>query len=144
MEQTAKVKGYNTYIPNAPLDELQIDHFTFKHGEEYGGLAIIDTFTKLARVYSGDNDGPNTLAALMEAINRTGKPKLIFCDNETTFNLVKQFCKDNKIQFIITTGHAMVVERFVRTFKYMIWKRLKANKLDSTKWKKSINEVIFT
>ena len=144
VEQTAKVKGYNTYIPNAPLDEFQIDHLTFGRGEENEGLAIIDTFTKLARVYPGKNDGAHTLAALMEAINRMGKPKMIFCDNASTFNLVKDFCKDNKIQFIITTGHAMVVERFIRTFKSMIWKRLKANKLDSTKWEQFLNDVIFT
>ena len=145
VEKISKVTGYNTYIPNAPLDEFQIDHFNFgERGEEQDGLAIIDTFTKLARVYPGKNDGAHTLAALMQAIKYIGKPKMIFCDNEPTFNLVKEFCKDNQIQFIITTGHAMVVERFIRTFKNMIWKRLKHNKLDVTKWKDYINEVIFT
>jgi len=150
VEKTAKVKGYNTYIPNAPLDEFQIDHLTFGRGKENEGLAIIDTFTKLARVFPGKNDGPNTLAALMEAINRMGKPKMIFCDNASTFNLVKEFCKENKIQLIITTGHAMVVERFIRTFKSMIWKRLKAQppvknkKTPEKTWKDFINEVIFT
>ena len=144
MWKKQQVKGYNTYIPNVPLDEFQIDHLTFGRGKENEVLAIIDTFTKLARVFPGKNDGPNTLAALMEAINRMGKPKMIFCDNASTFNLVKEFCKENKIQLIITTGHAMVVERFIRTFKSMIWKRLKANKLDSTKWEQFLNDVIFT
>ena len=60
------------------------------------GLDFIDTFTKRARAFPVKNDGPNTLAALMEAIKHMGKPKMIFCDYESTINLVKEFCKETK------------------------------------------------
>jgi hypothetical protein len=76
---------------------------------------------------------------------------MIYCDRETTFNLVKEFCEENRIQFVMTTGHAMVVDRFIRRFKTMIWKRLKGQphikstvKTPEKTWKDYINDVIFT
>jgi len=152
VENISKPDGANSYINNGAREEFQIDHFTLgNRGVETDGLAVIDTFSKVARVYPGKNDGANTLAGLMTAIKDMGKPKMIYCDNESTWNLVKQYCEENGIKVIITTTHPPVVERFIRTFKRMIWRRLNAPALNRIvgktapkKWSDYINDVIAT
>ena len=64
---------------------------------------------------------------------------MLYCDKDTTFTdkILDEFSKQEKIKVIFTTTHPMVVERFNRTFKNMIWKRLKA---DSTK-KKNVERL---
>ena len=152
IENIKKPQGSNSFINNAPLEEFQIDHFTFgPRGVENDGLAVIDVFSKVARVYPGKNDGATTLAGVMTFIADVGKPKMIYCDNESTWNLVKQYCEENDIKVIVATTHPAVVERFIRTFKAMTSKRLKApslnrivGKTEPKKWKDVINDVIAT
>jgi hypothetical protein len=152
VEKIEKPKGANSYINNAPLEEFQIDQFTFgNRAGENEGIAIIDVFSKVGRVYPGKNNGANTLAALMTFINDVGKPKMIYADNASTYNLVKEYCAENDIKFIITTTHPQVVERFIRTFKTMTWRRIRApaqkrivGKTPVKKWSDYINDVIET
>ena len=109
-----------------------MDHIFFGRDKAKNlALTMIDTFSKYAVVipYKG-KDGPNTLAAIMEGINKmneTKKPKMLYCDKDTTFTdkILDEFSKKENIKVIFTTTHPMVVERFNRTFKNMIWKRLK-------------------
>ena len=152
IEDNSKPDGMNSYINNGAREEFQLDHFTLgNRGVENDGLAIIDIFSKVARVYPGKNDGANTLAGLMTAIADIGKPKMIYCDDESTWNLVKQYCEENDIKFIVTTNHPAVVERFIRTFKRMMWRRVNApplnrvvGKTEPKKWTSYINDVIST
>jgi hypothetical protein len=109
-----------------------MDRIFFGYDKERNlALTMIDSFSKYAVVipYKG-KDGPNTLAAIMEGVNKMNKlkkPKMLYCDKDTTFTdkILDEFSKQEKIKVIFTTTHPMVVERFNRTFENMIWKRLK-------------------
>ena len=118
-------------------------------------LSMIDIFSRYAVVIpmKGKN-GPNVLAAIMEGINKMGeKPKMLYCDRDPTFTdqILDEYCKKENIKLIFTTTHPMVVERFNRTFKNMIWKRLKNQpkveiviKKTPKTWKDYINDVVMT
>ena len=111
---------------------------------------MIDTFSKYAVVIPYKRkDGPNTLAAIMEGINKMNnlkKPKMLYCDKDTTFTdkILDEFSKKEKIKVIFTTTHPMVVERFNRTFKNMVWKRLKADSTKKKAWTDFVDEVMKT
>ena len=53
-------------------------------------------------------------------------PKMIYCDGEGALrsDLFKEFCEERKIKLIQTQTQAWVVERFIRTMKSAINKRL--------------------
>ena len=52
------------------------------------------------------------------------------------------FTKKHNIKHIITRGHAGVVERFVRTLKNMMFKRLKHE--PNKTWYQIIHEILMT
>ena len=72
-----------------------------------------------------------------------GKPKCIYSDNEGALgsNLFAEFCEEHKIKLITTRTHAWVAERFFRTLKNAINKRIEGT--DKT-WKDVLFEVLLT
>ena len=149
VENFGKPRGANSYINNAAYEEYQMDHIFFGRDEEKNlALSMIDIFSKYAVVVpmKGKTEA-NVLASIMEAVNKMGKkPKMFYCDRDTTFTgkLLNEYCEDEKIKLIFTTTHPAVVERFNRTFKNMIWKRLKADKSKKKTWIDFISDVILT
>ena len=140
IEKTKQLKGYNSFINNEAFEEFQVDIAFFKAGELEPVLVMIDIFSKYATAIPiASKTPPDVIAGIMEGIVKMGgKPKMIYSDNEGALNsnLFKNYCDSENIKSITTRSHAWVAERFIRTLKDMINKRIKNND-------KSWKEVIF-
>ena len=80
----------------------------------------------------------------MEGIVKMGgKPQILYSDNEGAFNskLFREYCDGEKIKSITTRTHAWVAERFIRTLKNMISKRI-AN--TDKHWKEVLYEILLS
>ena len=53
-----------------------------------------------------------------------------------------KFLKQNEIKSVQTTTHAHTVERFIRTFKDKLYRRLDALKQTKNDWFKHIDNII--
>ena len=151
VENKAPAKGYNSYINNAAHEEYQMD-FIFFPGQDVG-LAMIDTFSKFATVIAiPDKTQPNANSAVLEGITKMASvlgqtPKMIYCDPDANFETSPDMFKlleERDIKLIITKSHASVVERFNRTFKNMISKRMEASKKKDVKWTDFLFDVLTT
>jgi hypothetical protein len=112
-------------------------------------LSMIDIFSKFAVVIPMESkEGPAVSSAVLEGIkkmNPNKNPDMIYCDNDTLFRTtLVQLMRELKIHLYVTKHSAMIDERFNRTFKNMIWKRLKASGKDRTQWTSFIDEVLVT
>ena len=149
VEKTGKTGLKNSFINDEAYDEYQIDLIFFGKEEDDKNMAmsIIDIFSKYAVVIPmKDKTGPTTSAAVMQGMtemNPHKRPKRIYCDNERVFlyNLSK-LMKELGIELYVTKHGAMINERFNRTFKNMIWKRLKDSKKSKTKWREFLDDVL--
>jgi hypothetical protein len=139
--------GYNSYVAKAPLEEFQIDLFNMKvkEDDEYKMvIGAIDIFTKVATVVAVPNKQPETfLKALKQIFKIMGKPKILMADEEGSLNskLIDKFFKDEKVLYIINRHHAPFIERFIRTFRNMITRRLQKR---DARWYDLIYEVLLT
>jgi len=111
--------------------EYQIDLFfiTDLDNQKYKiGMACIDIFSKYAVVVPiKSKQIPDFLAGLMECLSKMKKnPIFIYSDEEgaLTSNDVQGYLKKEKIQVIMSRNHAHFVERFIRTFKMLLRKRI--------------------
>ena len=73
-----------------------------------------------------------------------GKPKQLYSDEESSMRSLNmnRFLNDNDIKTIQTTTHAHTVERFTRTFKGNLYRRLDALNEDNSDWEKHISSII--
>ena len=73
-----------------------------------------------------------------------GKPKQLYSDEESSMMPVKmnKFLNDSDIKTIQTTTHAHTVERFIRTFKDNLYRRLGALNEDKSDWVKHISSIL--
>jgi hypothetical protein len=55
---------------------------------------------------------------------------------------MNRFLNDNEIKSVQTTTHAHTVERYIKTFKDNLYRRLDALKQDKTEWVKHISDII--
>jgi hypothetical protein len=62
----------------------------------------------------------------LETAQKVEKPKIIYCDNETAWSVgaVPIYLKEQGIKQYITRNHAQFAERFIRTYKGMLYKRM--------------------
>lgn len=143
-------RGENSFVANAPLEEFQLDLFFMRpRSEKESGtysmaVACIDVFTKFATVVAIDDKKPETL---LEAIKRVfekmdGKPKILMSDEEGSLQskLVDEYLKREKVKYIINRNHCPFVERFIRTFRNLITRRLQ--KRSTERWYDLIFEVL--
>ena len=114
-----------------PNYEYQIDLFFISDLENQKfnmGMACIDIFTKYATVVAIRSKRPDDyLAGFMECIKNMGKnPKFILSDDEGALNSndILGYLKKEGIEKITTRSHAHFVERFIRTFKFKLYKRI--------------------
>jgi hypothetical protein len=139
--------GYNSYVAKEPLEEFQIDLFNMKikEDDEYKmAIGAIDIFTKVATVIAVPNKQPETfLKALKQIFQIMGKPKIIMADEEGALSskLIDNFFKEEKIIYIINRHHAPVIERFIRTFRNLITRRLQKRDVH---WYDLLYEVLLT
>jgi hypothetical protein len=169
VEKTGKSGINNKFINNRAYQEYQIDLIFWgkndddededddvKKGstsktEAYQDVALsmIDIFSKYAVVIPmSDKKGATVNAAVLEGfkkMNPNKRPEMVYCDNDKLFQTtLVPLMKELKIPLYVTKHAAMVNERFNRTFKNMIWKRLKASGKNIKEWTSFIYEVLLT
>ena len=147
IENKRKPTGYNSYINDEAYDEYQVDLAFFKSGKRQPCLVMIDTFSKYAFATPIISQRKvDVLVGIMEGFTKMGKkPKMLYSDGEGALrsDVFADFCKEEKIQLIITRSHASVVERFIRTLKTAVSRRLDKDTTNKT-WKDFIYEIILT
>ena len=134
-------KTYNSFVsPGAKFEfEIYIMDMESKDAASNTryGLAAIDNFTKIAEVVPIRNRTPE---AMIDGLNNIfismGKPKQLYSDEESSMRSATmiRFLNENELKSVQTTTHAHTVERFIRTFKDNLHKRLDALNEDKTKW----------
>ena len=106
---------------------------------------MIDSFSKFATVVIlKSKQIPDMLAGILEGFqNMGGKPDTIYSDDEGALNgtVVQDFFKEQKIDHTKTRTHPMICERFIRTVKSMLHKRMEHTKKD---WKELLFQVLLT
>ena len=77
-------------------------------------------------------------------MTKIGIPKQIYSDEEGSFNSPKyiRFMNEHKIKHIQTSTHAATAERFIRTFKDNLYRRLHALNQDKSKWIEHVDNII--
>ena len=110
------------------------------------GLVLIDIFSKYAVVLPiPSKNPPDVLAGILEGIQKMGdKPDMIYADEEGSLTGskvdIRGALKDRGIELYTTRGHPNFAERFIRTFKDMLFKRVEA---DIKKGKQNIQWVDY-
>ena len=132
IEKTGKYRRTNSYIAKFQHQEWQMDiaFFNDLHDPEYNqALVVIDIFTKYAAMQPlKSKQGPDIYEAFIKIVKQMdGKPEMLYTDNESGFNdkSLLEYYKEHNIDHIITLGHANYVERFIRTIKSLVYKRVK-------------------
>ena len=100
------------------------------------GLILIDIFSKYATVIPiASKQPPDVLAGIMEGIKKMGgKAKMIYSDEEGSLfsSTITDYLDEEKIELHTTRGHPAFGERFIRTFKDMLFKRVDADEKKGT------------
>ena len=140
--QTKAYKGFNSYVADEPLEEIQIDLADFTNsasdndGYRYCFVAV-DVFTKILWGVPIKNKQPEEcVRAFKEVLDKIGIPKHIYHDNEGSFSSLKfiRVLNENNIRQIIVSTHAPFAERAIQTIKNMIHARIDGLKLSVEKW----------
>ena len=99
------------------------------------GMVAIDNITKVAEVIPIENRQPTeSISALKWIFRSMGKPMQLYSDEESSFRakVFFRFMNDTGIKHVQTSTHAPTVERFIRTFKDNLYRRLDG--LSQKKW----------
>ena len=108
-------------------------------------MVAIDNFTKIAEAIPIENRQPIELIFALKLIFKsTGTPKQVYSDEEPSFRtkVFFRFMNDNDIKHVQTSTHAPSVERFIRTLKDNLYRRLGGLKQDKIDWAKHVNNII--
>ena len=157
VDEKRKPRGENSFVAPHPYFEYQLDLFfistnDIKNQQKFRvGLVLIDIFTKYAVVIPiKSKQPPDVLAGMMEGMNKMGKkPKMIYSDEEGSLNsdVITNYLDEEKIEIHRTRGHPAFAERFIRTFKDKLYKRIendeKKGKAD-IQWIDYITEIMLT
>ncbi len=145
--------GSNSFIAPHAHYEYQIDLFRIKDLKEQKytwGCVCLDVFSKYAVVVPMlDNKGGAAAAAIIESFQKMGKkPELLYTDGETSFDTyaLQEYYEQQKIKHYITRKHAAFAERFIRTFKHMLYKRIDEGKVktENPQWHDYVYQVMLT
>ena len=157
VEIKRKPRGTNSFVAPHNNHTYQIDLFfiskeDIEAPQKYrGGLVCIDVLSKYAVVVPiKGKETTDVVTATMEAINKMGsKPKLIYTDDERAIasSEFKQYVEDEGIELYRTRGHPAFAERFIRTFKDKLFKRVEADEKkgkENIDWTSYILEIMLT
>ena len=146
--------GYNSFITSEPREENQMDLMLFADMRDRvfeGGLLMVDTFSKCTTIIPiKTHDGPALLAALKRAIaDMGGPPGTIYSDEEGGLktNLIRNYLNEHHIRLLMTSSHAGLAERTIRTLKAMIYSRIEAAKARDNvdkRWIDVLPEALIT
>ena len=144
-------RGTNSFVAPYHGYEYQFDLFFINDLEEQKftvGCCCIDIFSKYAAVVAiQDKKGGSVASGLLECFKMMGKkPELLYTDDETSFSsyALVEYYKENNIKHYITRNHSAFAERFIRTFKDMLYKRIDGGKKENPQWHDYIFEVLLT
>jgi len=144
-----KPKSYNSFVSPGANFEYEIDIMDIEAKNSTSdtryGLVAIDNFTKIAEVIPIKNRTPESIiAGLKKIIAEMGKPKQLYSDEESSVKSAKmvEFLNRTEIKSVQTSTHAHTVERFIRTFKDNLYRRLDALKQDKKDWYRHIDNII--
>ena len=105
------------------------------------GMVIIDTFSRYAVVVPIKSKSEGDVASgLIEGLNKFDeKPQIIYSDDEKALSTdaMKKYFQEQNIEHHITRGHTNFSERFIRTFKDMLCKRIEADEkkgMENIQW----------
>ena len=140
--QTKGYRGFNSYVANEPLQEIQIDIADFtasgalNNGFRYLFVAV-DIFTKFCHaVPIKDKQPPESIRAMKEILKVIGVPEILYHDNEGSWNSgdFVQLLNQNNIKQIITSTPPPFAERMIQSLKQMIHTRLGGLEIDKQEW----------
>ena len=74
------------------------------------------------------------------------KPEIIYSDDEASLSTdaMQKYLKERNIRKVIARSHAWFCERFIRTFKDMLYKRVEALKDDNIQWTSLVYPILLT
>ena len=143
-----KYKQHNSFVSPGAKFEFEIDIMDIEarggSGIRYG-LVAVDNFTKVANVIPIKSRQPSELIrGLSEIFKSMGKPKQLYSDEEGGFRggAFIRFLNENSVKHVQTSTHAPTVERFIRTFKDNLYRRLDGLNQDKSEWVKHIDNII--
>ena len=126
------------------IDLFFMGYYDFEKEQKFrGGLVCIDVLSKYAVVPIKTKNGEDVLEATKEALGKMGKqPKMIYTDDERAIagEDFKDYVEGEGITLHRTRGHPAFAERFIRTYKDMVFKRVEA---DEKKGKANIQWVDY-
>ena len=157
VEIKAKPRGHNSFVAPHNNHTYQIDlffmgYYDFDEEQKYrGGLVCIDVLSKYAVVIPiVSKNEPDVIEATKEALKRMGKkPKIIYSDDEKAIagGDFKDYIEGENIELYRTRGHPAFAERFIRTYKDMLFKRVEADEKkgrEHIKWTDYNLEIMLT
>ena len=156
IERKTQLSGYNSFVAPEANYEYQLDFFfispkDLKNQEYKGGLVLLDVFSRKAVVTPiKSKNMVDVTTGILEGMRRMGsRPKRMYSDDEGTLQTaeMQEFFKDQKIQHYRTRSHPHFVERFNRTFKDMLFKRVDADikkGKNNIQWVDYLDEILLT
>ena len=134
VEVKRKPRGYSSFIAPRNNYSYQIGIFfisktDLKVKQKFrAGLVCIDVLSKYAVVVPVKKKETNSVVkGTKQALEKMGKkPKMIYTDDEKAIasGEFQQFVEDEGIEVYRTRGHPAFAERFIRTFKEKLFKRI--------------------
>jgi hypothetical protein len=146
-------KGSNSFVAQYAFQEFQIDLCFFKDlpNQKYTtAMVCIDVFSKYAVVVPIiDRKVPAVAAGIIECFqSMMKKPEILFTDGETAFNdsLLIEYYKKYNIKHYVTRNHSAFAERFIRTLKDMLYKRIDGDtkKKEGYQWTDYLQQTMKT
>ena len=157
VEVKKKQRGINSFVAPYNNHTYQVDIFfmgktDFENTQKFrAGLVLIDVLSKYAVVVPiKSKEAPDVIAGTMEALNKMKeKPQLIYTDDERAIagDEFKQFIEGEGIELYRTRNHPAFAERFIRTFKDKLFKRVEADEKkgkENIQWIDYIFEIMLT
>ena len=150
IRQKKDYRGFNSYVAEKPLQELQLDLADFtRSAEENNGfrylLTGIDVFSKKVHaVPIRTKQIPDIIRGFTEILDKLGVPEQIFGDNEGAMSSTEfiRLLNKHKIKQIITTSPPPFVERVIGTLKNMLMTRVEASNMKTERWTEFLPAVL--
>ena len=157
VEQKRKQRGTNSFVAPFNNHTYQVDIFfmgktDFENTQKFrAGLVLIDVLSKYAVVVPiKSKDAYDVIEGTKEALKKMGeKPQLIYTDDERAIagEDFQEFVEGEGIKLYRTRNHPAFAERFIRTFKDKLFKRVEADEKkgkENIQWIDYIFEIMLT
>lgn len=142
-------KTCNSFVSSKPLFEVEVDSMdmgaTVKPMRY--GLVAVDGFTTVVSVIPIKNKQVNEIIrGLEEVFAIMGTPQRLYTVEEGAMNsdTCVTFVNKHKFKHIQTSTHAHTAERFIKTFRMNLQRRLDATKESTDEWTKHVSSILNT